>query len=846
VGGPDSEQRTVIAPDGTQTVTEKTSGATIVTTSTGAIIEETYLGDPRFGLQAPITSLSTLKNGSLSETVVARERIVEMTDYSNPLSLTKLTEQSTVNGRQSMTEYDINRRSVKTVSPQGRTVLSTWDELGRVSSMQLASLNPMLFKYDTHGRVSDVTVGERVTKFSYGDNGAIRTVTNPLGQVVTYTTDAIGRRTGVTWSDLRTLAFGYDAHNNSKTITTPSSNTHIFNYLPSDLLEIYTIPAVDKTSFVTRFGYNADQQLTSITNADASKRIFDYDVQRGRVISEALPGTEGIVTLGYDDKTGQLKTQSYSGETLTLSYDGDLVSKVECSGPIAGAVGFAYDQNRWLTSVRVGSESEITYDRDDDGLVTRVGDETIAVDPEVSAVTATTLGSINDSYSYSKYGELSGYTATRDTTTLFKQGVTRDAVGRITGLSEQIGSETHDYSFAYHGRGWLESVKRDGLIVAAYNYDANGNRLSVTQGGATINATYDTIDRITTYGSSRFSYSGSSSLSSKETSAGTSSYAYSALGALSSVTLPTGTKIDYKLDGFGRRLGKLVNGKVTRAWLYLDGLRPVAELDGAGNVVSQFVYASESTVPDYVIREGKNYRVLRDYHGSVRLVVDADTGDIVQRIDYDAFGQVTLDSNPGFQPFGFVGGLYDADTKLLRFGARDYDPEIGRWTNKDPILFDGGQSNLYVYVENDPVNYVDPSGLVVRIGRNYVGEWLQSAADTWYEIAGTNWMNGDKWAAVGPAAMGAFVEAVPLALEVLSYFDGAIIARVERHGPPPKFFEHAHGRAGRNPNRGPEWSINADGCTHDGNFTRIPKEDAEILRQKYGFDVPSDRIPRSR
>jgi RHS repeat-associated protein len=78
---------------------------------------------------------------------------------------------------------------------------------------------------------------------------------------------------------------------------------------------------------------------------------------------------------------------------------------------------------------------------------------------------------------------------------------------------------------------------------------------------------------------------------------------------------------------------------------------------------------------------------------------------------YDSFGRVTSDSSPGFQPFGFAGGLYDADTKLVRFGARDYDAEIGRWTNQDPILFNGGQANLYVYAGNDPVNRQDPTGL---------------------------------------------------------------------------------------------------------------------------------------
>jgi RHS repeat-associated protein len=94
----------------------------------------------------------------------------------------------------------------------------------------------------------------------------------------------------------------------------------------------------------------------------------------------------------------------------------------------------------------------------------------------------------------------------------------------------------------------------------------------------------------------------------------------------------------------------------------------------------------------------------------VRLVINAQTGAVAQSIDYDAWGRVLAEIGAGFQPFGFAGGLYDADTKLVRFGARDYDPGMGRWTNKDPIGFAGQQGNQYLYVDGDPVNNQDPEG----------------------------------------------------------------------------------------------------------------------------------------
>jgi len=110
--------------------------------------------------------------------------------------------------------------------------------------------------------------------------------------------------------------------------------------------------------------------------------------------------------------------------------------------------------------------------------------------------------------------------------------------------------------------------------------------------------------------------------------------------------------------------------------------------------------------PEYIV-----YALVTDHLGSVRFLVNLATGNVVQKITYDEYGNVLTNTGQDITPFFFAGGLYEEATGLTRFGARDYDAKTGRWTAKDPILFAGGTSNLYEYCLNDPVNSVDLDGL---------------------------------------------------------------------------------------------------------------------------------------
>ncbi|HMV50386.1 MAG TPA: RHS repeat-associated core domain-containing protein, partial [Blastocatellia bacterium] len=351
-----------------------------------------------------------------------------------------------------------------------------------------------------------------------------------------------------------------------------------------------------------------------------------------------------------------------------------------------------------------------TYDNDN--LLTGAGALAITRQAQNGLVTGTTLGSVADTRGYNGFGEPVSYTASFNAAPLLAITYTRDKLGRITQKVESVlGGTASTYDYSYDAAGRLTQVKLNAATIATYVYDSNNNRISLTTPGGTVTGAYDNQDRMTAYGAATFTHTANGELLTRTAGAQATSYGYDVLGNLRTVTLPDTTQIEYVYDGLNRRVGKQVGGVLTQGFLYRNLLKPVAELDGGNNLISRFVYGTRSNTPDYVIKGGQTYRIISDHLGSVRLVVNAATGVVAQRMDYDEFGVVILDTSPGFQPFGFAGGLYDPQTKLVRFGARDYDAETGRWTAKDPLLFLAVDTNLYGYASNDPVNLRDATGL---------------------------------------------------------------------------------------------------------------------------------------
>jgi RHS repeat-associated protein len=108
---------------------------------------------------------------------------------------------------------------------------------------------------------------------------------------------------------------------------------------------------------------------------------------------------------------------------------------------------------------------------------------------------------------------------------------------------------------------------------------------------------------------------------------------------------------------------------------------------------------------------GNTFYLAYDQVGSLISIADT-AGNVIRSITYDSFGNIIQDSDPDIWiPFGFAAGLYDPDTGLVRFGFREYSPEIGRWTAKDPLLFNASDTDLYGYCLSDPINWIDSLGL---------------------------------------------------------------------------------------------------------------------------------------
>jgi RHS repeat-associated protein len=700
-------------PDGLHTdMVMRSDGSTTLTSPDGTIETLVEGPDPRFGMQAPVTASDTTTTPGGVTSVVTEQRSAMLMNPSNPLSLQSWTDTVALNGNSFVETFDAASRTFTNTSPAGRHEVTIVDVLGRPVSDRIGNQQPIHATYDNHGFLTAVGQGsgatDRTFTFTRDSQENVATITNPLSQISTFGYDAAGRPDSLTLPGGQQTTRTYYADGNVQSLTPAGLPEHTFTYTPNGLLQSYTPPGVGSGSTTISYGTNLNGQLNQITEPDGRQLTVGYD-NAGRL--QTITQSGGQIAYAYDSNTGNVHSATApDGGVLAYSYDGFLPTGLTWTGAVHGQVTQTYNNNFDVASQTVNGGAPVQFQYDHDGLLTQAGSLSLSLDPATGLLNGTTLGSITTANQYDPFGELSTSAASFNGTALYSTQYTPDALGRSQQVIETIGVTTNIFVCGYDRNGQLSQVTENGTVIATYAYDANGNRTSLTTATATVTASYNAQDQLTQLGNNTYRYAADGSLASKTSGNQTTTYSYDLLGNLTHVTLPDGTSIDYIIDGAGQRIGKKVNGTLVKGFLYDDQGRPIAELDGNNNIVSQFVYGSDGSTPDYMIRGGRTYQILTDYLGSPRLVVDVATSAVAQRLDYDVWGNVVQDTNPGFQPFGFAGGLFDSATNLVRFGKRDYDPEAGRFTQRDPVGFGSGNSNLYTYAANEPNNLVDPLG----------------------------------------------------------------------------------------------------------------------------------------
>lgn len=341
--------------------------------------------------------------------------------------------------------------------------------------------------------------------------------------------------------DGREVSYSYDANGNLTSLVPPSRPAHEFGYTSRNQEESYTPPDVGgEAERATTYEYNLDKQPVSATRPDSGKIEYSYDAA-GRASKVTHP--DGEMTYAYDQGTGNVKSVSSPGGTFTYSYDGSLPLEEKLTGEVSGSVKRTYGEGFRVKEVSVNGGKPVPYSMDDDGLLTAAGELSISRDPKNGRLTGTTLSETTDSVSQGGFGELTGYEASAAGTRKFETSYGRDSSGRISEKTETVEGETSVYSYTYDDEsGRLVEVKKDGQTTARYSYDENGNRLShEDESGRKTEGAYDDQDRLLSYGSNEYSYTGNGELTSKTdvSTDETTSYDYDRLATSSRRRSPT-------------------------------------------------------------------------------------------------------------------------------------------------------------------------------------------------------------------------------------------------------------------------------------------------------------------
>jgi RHS repeat-associated protein len=656
--------------------------------------------------------------------------------------------------------------------------VTQYDNLGRVASVSHPyfageEVHCATYGYDALGRVLSVTepgpnttdcantTGGRVTTTTY--NGLSTTVTtppttaSPSGQAKTTVKNSQGLVATVT-DNAGTITNTYDPFGNLLRVA-KSFDAGADVEMGYDLRGRKTY-IKDPDMGTWSYKYNTLGELVEQKNAKLQTISMTYDVL-GRMKTRVLPFGEFASTWNYDTATygkGKLasggdanatetyvydslsrvssQTTSISGITYTTSYTYDAYSRLlTLTYPITGfKIYHVYNAYGYLTEIRKDTATGLRYWKAD------------SFDAH-SRLTKETLG--NSLISQRAYDHRTGDLLTIKTgtstnpTSVQNSSFIFDALDNLTYRSWYDGTSTRSETFDYDNLNRLTTIT--GPVNRTISYHANGN-ISLKSGvGLYVYPTNGirphAVSSLAFIGTS-YTYDANGNLTGV-TGTGAKSIAYTSFNKPKTISNASGTTT-FTYDANYNRLIKAAPGGTTT---YIGKLYEKF-VSGSTTTQKNYIYAGNNLVGVFsTLSNGtSNTRYFQtDHLGSVEVITN-ESGGVVQRLSYDAWGKrrnpngTDAISITAQTTRGFTRHEHDDEAGLVNMNAREYDPLLGRFITPDTIIPSATNSqayNRYSYVINNPLSLTDPTGhswlsravrSVTRSVRRVVNQFTQQVA----------------------------------------------------------------------------------------------------------------------
>ena len=577
--------------------------------------------------------------------------------------------------------YDALDRLINQTNPLGQLDAYTYDAVGNLLTATDGNGHATTYAYDALGRrVQETDPLGAATTYAYDALDDLARLTDANGGVTTYTHDALRRLTSVRSPLGNVMTYAYDAVGNRVRRVDPDGRTTKYTYDAADRLTRVQYVGGGSVSYDYDPEGNPLKEVT-VGGGAGTTATYTYDLL-GRRISATrsyvvgpAPGFTRMLSSLYD-AAGNVVTLLYPGGLTAYSYDA-ANRPTAITDTAAGAFTFTYDAEGRRTRMTAGNGDATTYAYDAAGRMTEV----VNRDPSMAVM------------SFYRY--------------------TYDAVGNR--LSKEAADGTTTY--LYDAAGRLTRESRPGGVTT-WTYDAVGNRLFQLSPVGGIGYVFDADNRLLSAGARTFTYDRGGNAVSQSDAGSVTLYSYDFENRLTRVALPDRRAVDYRYAGDGTRIERTLSGPGTkgpvnnRVFYAYRGDNLIEEWTPEASI-ARYLHGPNVDEP-LAMKRGGVYYYAGDGLLSVTSLSNA-AGVVVRSYAYDAWGNSLGGSGTLPNPFQYTAREFDSDTGLYYYRARTYTPAIGRFLQKDPLalafpLVRSVDANLYLYVSDNPVNLVDPTG----------------------------------------------------------------------------------------------------------------------------------------